>query len=252
MGPRSIKVPTFHGLQHVMDKFLMGACNHSTLFMWKIKFHSGFSSVQNTTASGGLAQIEGKSKNNMHTGASLSRDHNKTFDPPGWMEFVNNILVGHVWGLFQVRESPFPLNPTIILQGVPNDLTCFLNGPLLIIKHKIIPLALDNPWKTTPQEEPNATKPFKCLAQRLIKEALHHRKGFLWGEFPSYGKELPHDVGGISLPLLSEGTTVESQPTVGYNEGSYCQSPPQFSRATHWLPQPHGWPTRERQPLFVP
>jgi hypothetical protein len=32
-GPRSIKVPTFHGLQSIMDKFLMGACNHSTLFM---------------------------------------------------------------------------------------------------------------------------------------------------------------------------------------------------------------------------
>jgi hypothetical protein len=31
------------------------------------------------------------------------------------------------------------------LQGVPNDLTCSLNGPLLIIKHKIILLALDNP-----------------------------------------------------------------------------------------------------------
>ena len=130
--------------------------------------------------------------------------------PPCRIEFVGNILVGHVQGLFQIRESLFSLNPTIILQGVPNDLTCFLDGPLLIIKHKIILLALDNPWKTTPQEEPIAIEPFKYLAQRLIKEALHHRKWFLRAEIPSFGKELPHDVGGIPPPLLSERTIVES------------------------------------------
>ena len=70
----------------------------------------------------------------------------------------------------------FSLNP-IIMQGVANDLTCFLNGPLSIIEHKVIPLALDNPWKTAPKEEPCAIEPFECLAQRLIEEALHHRKG---------------------------------------------------------------------------
>jgi hypothetical protein len=80
------------------------------------------------------------------------------------MNSVKNIMVGHVWGLFQIQESPFPLNPTIILQGVPNDLLCFLNGPLESIKQHIIPLVLDNPWKTTFQEEPDATS-FKCVAR---------------------------------------------------------------------------------------
>ena len=57
-------------------------------------------------------------------------DHNKTFDPPNQVEIIKDISVHNVRGLFQVRESPLPLKPTIILQGVPNDLTCFLNGPL--------------------------------------------------------------------------------------------------------------------------
>jgi hypothetical protein len=33
-----------------------------------------------------------------------------------------------------------------------------------------MPLPPDDPWKTTSQEEPYTTKPFKCFAQRLIKE----------------------------------------------------------------------------------
>ena len=64
--------------------------------------------------------------------------HNETFDLPSCIKFIKNILIGHVRGLFQVYESPFPLNPTIIVQGVPNDLTCFLNGPLQIVKNQII------------------------------------------------------------------------------------------------------------------
>ena len=116
---------------------------------------------------------------------------------------MKNILVGHIRGLIQVCDSPFLFNPIIILHGVPNDLMCFLNGSLQLIKHRVVLLALDNPWKATPQEEPDATKPFKCLAQSLIKEALHRRKGFPWTEIPSFGKELPNDVGNISPPLVS-------------------------------------------------
>ena len=62
------------------------------------------------------------------------------------------------------------LNPTVLMQGVPNDLMCFLNEPLLIVKHKIVPLAPYIPWKTTPQEDPYATEIFECLAQRLTRK----------------------------------------------------------------------------------
>ena len=48
----------------------------------------------------------------------------------------------------------------------------------------------------------DATESFKCLAQRLIKHALHHRNRFLWAKSPSFGKELLDDVGRIPPPLL--------------------------------------------------
>ena len=98
-------------------------------------------------------KTEGKSRNNTHMRPNLPHNHwvvschNKIFDPPSRIDLVKNILVGHVRVLFQIRDSPFPLNPPIIMQGVPNDLTCFLYGPL-----PIIPLAPSNPRKTTSQE----------------------------------------------------------------------------------------------------
>jgi hypothetical protein len=95
------------------------------------------------------------------------------------------------------------------MQGVPNDLTYFLNEPLQIIKHQIIPLVLYNLHKTALQEEPYAIELIKCLAQRLIKEALHHRKGFPRTKIFCFGKEFPNAIGSISPPLLSEWTTKE-------------------------------------------
>ena len=68
---------------------------------------------------------------------------NKAFDPPSWVEFVKDILVGNVWGLFQVQEGLLPLDPTIIVQGFPNDLTCCLNGLLRSVKYQIIMVAPD-------------------------------------------------------------------------------------------------------------
>ena len=59
----------------------------------------------------------------------------------------------------------------------------FCSGPLQIIKHQIILLALGNLRDTTPQEELDAIEPSECLAKWLIKEALHHRKGFYEPEF---------------------------------------------------------------------
>jgi hypothetical protein len=68
--------------------------------------------------------------------------------PQSWIKFVKNVMVGHVRGFFQVPKRPFPFDPSVILQGIPNDLTCFLNGPLQVIKNQIIPLPPDDPRKT--------------------------------------------------------------------------------------------------------
>ena len=54
----------------------------------------------------------------------------------------------------------------------------------------------------------NATS-FKSLAQRLIREALHHRKDFCKPRFLFFGKELPNDVGRVSPPLLSKWAALE-------------------------------------------
>lgn len=40
--------------------------------------------------------------------------HNKAFNPPSQIKFVKNILVGNVQGLFQIQESPLPLNPAML------------------------------------------------------------------------------------------------------------------------------------------
>jgi hypothetical protein len=61
------------------------------------------------------------------------------------IKFVKDILVSNIRGFFQIRKSPLPLNPTIILQDVPNDLMCFLNGPLQSIKKHIVSLAPNTP-----------------------------------------------------------------------------------------------------------
>ena len=107
---------------------------------------------RNTSSLGEPTQIEGKSRDNVHLGPNFPHDHkviachHKTFDPPPKRkrknEFVKGTLVSNVRGFSQVRESPLPLNPTIILQGVPNNLICFLNGSLQSIKTQIIPLGV--------------------------------------------------------------------------------------------------------------
>ena len=73
--------------------------------------------------------------------------------PPSRFELVKNILVSNVWSFFLIRESLFPLTPTIILQGVSDDFMCFLNGPLQNIEHQIIPLAPNDPKNTNPEEK---------------------------------------------------------------------------------------------------
>jgi hypothetical protein len=64
--------------------------------------------------------------------------HNKAFHPLSRIEFIKNALVGLLQGLFQIHESLFLLNPTMIMQGVPNDLTCFLNWQLVLTTIKIV------------------------------------------------------------------------------------------------------------------
>lgn len=96
-----------------------------------------------------------------------------------------------------------------MLQGVPNNLTCFLNRPLQILENKVISLSPNNPWETASRKEPDATEPTKCIAQRLIKMTLHHGKGLPRAEIPLLGKELPNDVSSVSPPVLSQRTIVK-------------------------------------------
>ena len=98
--------------------------------------------------------------------------NNETFESPGQIKFVENVLIGHIWGLFQVLKGPFPLDPPIILQGVPNDLTCFLNGPLQIVENEIIPLMPDNPRNTASKQEPNATESFKSFCTKFDQRGI--------------------------------------------------------------------------------
>ena len=88
---------------------------------------------QNTTNTGEPTQPEWKSRNNAHMRSNLPMTINllgvilRPLTLPNRVEFVKNILVDHVQGLFRIPKSPFPLHPTVIMQCVPNDLMCFLN-----------------------------------------------------------------------------------------------------------------------------
>lgn len=104
---------------------------------------------------------------------------------------------------FRVLEYPFPFDPLIIMEGIPNDLTCFLDGSLQIVENQIHPLPPNDPRKTSFQKEPDTTKPLKCFAQRSIKHTLRMLRSSFFDE------ELSNDVGSISPFMLSEGTTVK-------------------------------------------
>jgi hypothetical protein len=119
----------------------------------------------------------------------------------------------------------FPFNPTIIMQGIPNDLTCFHIGPLQIVKTQSISLVPDNPRNTTSLKNPDATS-FKKLAQRLIKEALHHRMDVYKRRFSFVGKDLPNDVEQVDSYRTHAPLTALAE---GCSEGNFCQSPPRFS-----------------------
>jgi hypothetical protein len=54
----------------------------------------------------------------------LQQVTNKTLTPPSQIKFVKNVREGHVQGFSQVLKRLFPFNPPIILQGIPNDMTC--------------------------------------------------------------------------------------------------------------------------------
>ena len=110
--------------------------------------------TQNTANPGKPAWPKWKSKYNAHmwpihpSDNKVTPGHNKVLDTPSLIKFVHDDLVGHIRGFLQVLESPFPLDPAIILHSAPNDLSCFLNKPLHIVKNQIIPLMSDNPRKT--------------------------------------------------------------------------------------------------------
>ena len=45
-----------------------------------------------------------------------------------------------------------------------------------------------------------------CLAQRLIKEALHHQIIFLRSKVTTFAKESPHNVGGSATFVEAMGS----------------------------------------------
>ena len=113
----------------------------------------------NTTAPGENSPPEGKLRNTDHLGLDLPSDHKistghkKTFDPLNRIEFIKDVLISNVCRVLQVRKSMLPFDPTIILQGVPNDLMRFVNGPLGHTKNQIVPLTPDGLGEPASQEE---------------------------------------------------------------------------------------------------
>ena len=95
--------------------------------------------IQNTTDPGEPPQLKWKSRNNAHLWPihridnKVASGHNKVFDTSSRIKLVQVILVGHIRGLLQILKSLFPLSPSITLQSVPNDLSCFLKMPLEIV-----------------------------------------------------------------------------------------------------------------------
>ena len=153
----------------------------------------------------------------------------------------------------------FPLNPTIILQGVPNDLTRFLNMPLQSIKHWIVPLALDDPWIPLLKKNQMGLNRFNALHKGWWKKHCIMEKESCGPKVPwvpSFGKELPHDISGIPPPLLSKRPTKEPMfhqfhrlwaamgaTFVNTREIFQCHS---LTTTALWMTD------QRRQPLFVP
>jgi hypothetical protein len=51
----------------------------------------------------------------------MTLSHNKVYDLPCSVKLFKDILVGHIRRLFQIPKRPFPLDPTITLQGILNE-----------------------------------------------------------------------------------------------------------------------------------
>ena len=119
-----------------------------------------------------------------HITTKLVRVTIRPLTPPlDRIKFVN-ILVSNIRSFCQIWKSLLPLDPTIILQGVPNDLMCFINWPLQSIKNHIVLFVPNTPRKTTPQEKPDVVEPFQSLG--WSKRHCIIEKDFLIPAFLSY------------------------------------------------------------------
>ena len=128
--------------------------------------------------------------------------HNKAFDPASQIKIVKNVMVGHVGGFFQGPEHPFPFNPPIIMEGIPNDLMCFLNAPLkIVLKNESFCCCQTIHKRPLPKKNHirlnRLTVSHKGRSNKLENDFCGLRFSFL-----------PNDVGIVSSPVLSEGTTV--------------------------------------------
>lgn len=96
--------------------------------------------TQNTTSPCELAWPKWKSRNNVYlrpihpSENKVTMGHNKIFDTPSLIKFIQDVLVGHIQGFLRILKSLFTLDHAIIMQSVPNYLSCFLNGPLQIVR----------------------------------------------------------------------------------------------------------------------
>lgn len=98
-----------------------------------------------------------ESRNNALWGLSFAPGQVK-IDLPSQVNFVKNVIVGHVRDFSQVLKRQFPFNPP--LNHARHPMTCFLNGPLQFIENHVSPRPPDDPWKTASWEEPDTTEPF--------------------------------------------------------------------------------------------
>ena len=123
---------------------------------------------QNAITLGEPTQPKEKWRDYAHVRSDLPSDqqiatcHNKTFDTPTWVKFFKDILVSNTWGLFQVRESMFSLNVTIILQTSQMTSCVFSMGHCKELRTRLFlyrHIIHGNPLL----RKPNAAKPFWCL-----------------------------------------------------------------------------------------
>ena len=143
--------------------------------------------------------------------------------PPSRIEFVKNVLIRHVRGLFQIRESPLPPNHV----GRPRWLGIISQQEFLfLIKHQIIVLAPNNPRKIAPQENPYAIDRLSVLHKGWSKGHCTIENDFSGPNFSLWqriAKCCWQHIATLVERVDNWRTCVPPiPPTVGHSEGNFC------------------------------